>query len=156
MKYFQKKCVYQGIKFDSEAERDRYIELKAMEKKGKIRDLELQKFYELLPKQTILVPKQLKTKTKWVERVDEQAITYHADFYYYDAERKVWVVEEVKSSETAKARDYPLRRKLMKVLLRKMNEAEYGKKVYIFNEIIVDNVRLPRRNRKATHKRRKI
>ena len=41
-KYGAKKCEYEGIKFDSQKERDRYIELKLLEKGGAIRDLQLQ------------------------------------------------------------------------------------------------------------------
>ena len=41
-KYRAKKCEYDGIKFDSQKERDRYIELKLLEKGGAIRDLQLQ------------------------------------------------------------------------------------------------------------------
>ena len=41
-KYGAKKCEYDGFKFDSKKERDRYIELKLLEKGGAIRDLQLQ------------------------------------------------------------------------------------------------------------------
>ena len=41
-KYGAKKCEYDGIKFDSQKERDRYIELKLLEKGGAISDLQLQ------------------------------------------------------------------------------------------------------------------
>lgn len=41
-KYGAKKCEYDGIKFDSQKERDRYIELKILEKGGAITDLQLQ------------------------------------------------------------------------------------------------------------------
>ena len=41
-KYGAKKCEYDGIKFDSQKERDRYIELKLLEKGGAITNLQLQ------------------------------------------------------------------------------------------------------------------
>ena len=41
-KYGAKKCEYEGIKFDSQKERDRYIELKLLEKGGAITNLQLQ------------------------------------------------------------------------------------------------------------------
>lgn len=41
-KYCAKKCEHDGIKFDSQKERDRYIELKLLEKGGVITDLQLQ------------------------------------------------------------------------------------------------------------------
>ena len=37
-----KKVVYDGIKFDSMLERDKYIHLKGLEKEGKIKSLTLQ------------------------------------------------------------------------------------------------------------------
>ncbi len=135
MKYFNKKTVYQGIKFDSNAERDRYIVLKDMERRGEISGLVLQKYFEVLPKQVVYKTIKLKTKTKIIERVDEKAVGYHCDFYYYDCKRNVYVIEEVKSKETAKARDYPLRRKLVKLMIRRANERSRNN--YVFNEIIV-------------------
>ena len=49
-KYGNKKVIYDGIKFDSIVEKDRYIYLIQQQKKGKIRDLELQKSFLLLDK----------------------------------------------------------------------------------------------------------
>lgn len=48
-KYKNKKVIYDGIKFDSKREMAYYIKLKMLEEKGKIKDLELQKTYELQP-----------------------------------------------------------------------------------------------------------
>ena len=50
-KYKASKCEYNGIKFDSKKERDRYIFLKGMEENGKISNLELQKAFVLIPVQ---------------------------------------------------------------------------------------------------------
>ena len=50
-KYKASKCEYNGIKFDSKKERDRYIFLKGMEDNGKISNLELQKAFVLIPVQ---------------------------------------------------------------------------------------------------------
>lgn len=133
MKYFNKKVFYDNIKFDSCKERDRYIVLKDMERKGAIRALELQKYFEILPKQIVYKVRRLKTKKKIEERVDESAVGYHCDFYYFDVKRNVYVIEEVKSKETAKVRDYPIRRKLIKLMIRRMNEEGVN---VIFNEII--------------------
>lgn len=135
MKYFNKKVEYQGLKFDSRVERDRYIKLKDFERKGFIDGLELQKGFELLPKQMRTEVVQLKTKTKTVERVDERAVHYHADFFYHDISADVYVVEEIKSKATALVRDYPLRRKLVKLMIRRLNE-EAGCEKYIFNEVV--------------------
>lgn len=40
-KYHNKKVIYNGIKFDSKKERDKYIELKQLEKAGIIKELEI-------------------------------------------------------------------------------------------------------------------
>lgn len=135
MKYFSKKVEYKGIKFDSVAERNRYIVLKDMEKKGEIAGLELQKVFETLPKITREETIQLKTKTKVVTRVDEKATHYHADFFYFDNKTNQWVIEEVKSEGTAKIRDYTLRRKLVKLMVIRLNE-KAGCEKYVFREII--------------------
>ena len=135
MKYFSKKCEYKGIVFDSRAERDRYILLSSLQDKGEISDLELQKEFEILPKQVKTKIVVMKTKTKEVEFVDEQAVKYHADFFYYDTKKKRYVIEELKSSMTAKVRDYPLRRKLVKLMVRRMND-EIGYEQFEFVEVI--------------------
>ena len=44
-KYHNKKIIYNGIKFDSIKEKNRYIELKLLERAGLIKNLKLQ--YEL-------------------------------------------------------------------------------------------------------------
>ena len=41
-KYFNKKCEYNGLKFDSLKEMRHYIYLKSLEKRGVITDLKLQ------------------------------------------------------------------------------------------------------------------
>lgn len=102
---------------------------------GKIEKLKLQECFETLPKQMKLVPVKMKTKTKYVERVDEMAVHYHADFFYYDCLSHKYIIEEVKSAATAKVRDYPLRRKLVKLMVKRLNE-QAGEELYVFNEII--------------------
>ena len=139
MKYFNKKVVYKGIKFDSTAERDRYIVLEAMQRKGEIANLELQKVFVTLPRlmKTVTIRKQLKTKIseKVVERVDEKETKYHADFFYEIPSKNLLVIEEVKSKATRYIRDYQIRRKLVKMMVRRLNE-ELGYERYVFLEII--------------------
>ena len=135
MKYFAKKVKSDVKTFDSKTEVERYIMLKDKQKKGIISHLELQKEFELLPKQMKQVKVQLKTKVKTVERVDEKAVHYHCDFFYFDVLTQKWIIEEVKSKMTAKVRDYPLRRKLVKMMIRRMNESK-GVDLYAFKEII--------------------
>lgn len=86
-KFGNKKVVVDGIKFDSKKESQRYIELKLLEETNKIKDLELQKEYELQPS----FKKNGKTFRK---------ITYKADFTYFDNEKGKYIVEDVKGFKT--------------------------------------------------------
>lgn len=86
-KYKNKKVIIDGISFDSEKEGKRYLELKSMQQFGLIKDLELQKVYELQPS----FRKNNKTYRK---------IAYKADFSYFDIEREQIVVEDVKGFKT--------------------------------------------------------
>ncbi len=114
-KYGAKKCSLMGTSFDSRLEGNRAIFLLGALKEGKIRNLRRQVEFELIPKQTYKVEKQLKTKVKEVERVAEQKCCYVADFVY---EKRMsdgaWqtVVEDTKSEVTRTA-DYIIKRKLM-------------------------------------------
>lgn len=83
--------------FDSTSEYQRYLLLLDMERNGEITDLKRQVTFELLPQQTKVVRKQLKTKIKEVIKVVEQDVNYTCDFTYYkDGE---YVVEEFKGSK---------------------------------------------------------
>ena len=148
MKYFAKKVKYLGHTFDSKTETERYAELLNLQKQRFIEQLQMQKEFELLPKQIVKVVQHLKTKDKIVERVDERAVLYHADFFYYDRRTMQWVIEEVKSPMTAKVRDYPLRRKLVKLMVKRMN-AEQGRELYAFVETVVGRKNVKKR-KKAT------
>lgn len=98
-KFFNKKVIVEGIKFDSTKEANTYLKLKDLEKKGKIKDLELQKEYVLQESFKI------NNKTR-------RAIKYRADFVYYDIkEQKIHVID-VKSKFTAKDKVYRLKKKL--------------------------------------------
>ena len=99
MKYKNIKTTLDGIKFDSRKEAKRYNELKLMERCGLIKNLELQKPYELQPS----FKKHNKTY---------RAIKYIADFVYYDVEREQIVVEDVKSPATAKDKAYIIKKKM--------------------------------------------
>ena len=110
-KFFAHKVEYNGMVFDSRLERDRYLFLADAERKGEIADLRRQVEYEIIPKQTHTVAKQLKTKVKYEERVLESPAKYTADFVY-ELDGKV-IVEDTKSEYTRKEKDYVLRRKLM-------------------------------------------
>ena len=86
-KYKNKKVEYHGIKFDSNKEMAYYIKLEILEQKGKIKDLELQKVYELQPSFKI------NGKTY-------QKITYKADFSYISVEDNKLHVIDVKGFKT--------------------------------------------------------
>ena len=99
-KYKAKKVNYDGIVFDSKAECNRYIELKTLEKYGKIKDLQYHKCFELLPS--------IKTEVETL-----RAIIYESDFFYYDVDLNSYVVEDLKSEMTRKLSDYIIKKKLM-------------------------------------------
>ena len=99
-KYGNKKVVLDGIKFDSRREADRYAHLKVLERLGEISGLELQKKFVLVPAQRNKAGK-----------VTERAITYRADFYYFDKRQGKWVVEDAKGVKTDV---YKMKKKLMR------------------------------------------
>jgi len=80
-KYKNKSVEYHGIKFDSKKEMAYYIKLELLEQKGIIKDLELQKSFELQP----LFKLNGKTYKK---------ITYRADFSYVSVQdNKIHIVD---------------------------------------------------------------
>ena len=95
-KYRSQKIIIDGISFDSKREGNRYLELKLLEKAGKIKDLKLQQQFELQPS--------FRKNGKTI-----RAITYVADFTYLDLETNQNVVEDVKGFKTDV---YMLKRKL--------------------------------------------
>lgn len=95
-KYRNHRCEYNGIKFDSEKERDYYLLLLDMQRKGKITGLELQVPFELQP--------------KFVHNGETiRAIKYVADFTYYDSEGKFHIVD----TKGMKTDVYQLKKKMM-------------------------------------------
>lgn len=96
-KYKNKKCIYKGIKFDSKKEMAYYIKLKLLEEKGKIKDLELQKTYELQPS--------FKLNGRTYRK-----ITYKADFSYVTtADDKLYIVD----TKGFRTEVYKLKRKML-------------------------------------------
>ena len=96
-KYFNKKVIVDGIKFDSKKEAKRYTELKLLKRAGLIDELELQKIFELQPKYT-------NNKGEHI-----RSITYKADFFYYDNKKEQYIVEDTKGFRTDV---YKLKKKL--------------------------------------------
>ncbi len=95
-KYHNRKVSVDGHTFDSKAEARRYGELKYLQRAKVIRDLELQPIFVLQEK----FKKNGKT---------HRAITYRADFRYYDVAKKKVVVEDVKGKMT---KDFRIKWKL--------------------------------------------
>lgn len=96
-KYRNQKITIDGITFDSLKEGSRYRVLKLLVKAKEIKDLELQKKFELQPAYTNANGKHTR------------AINYLADFYYYDKKLGCYVVEDVKGFRT---KEYLLKKKM--------------------------------------------
>lgn len=133
MKYFSSKVKMYGMTFDSKTEASHYMKLKTRQENGEITNLQLQVEFEIIPKLVVDELKVLKTKTKLVHKVLERAAHYTADFVY--EENGKIIIEEVKSRGTMLARDYPLRRKLIRKKIVEMNNS-LGVERYEFREIV--------------------
>lgn len=92
-----------GIKFDSEREESRYVELSIMLKLGEIENLELQPCFVLAD--SVFFEEEGKHKKE---------LRYFADFTYYCKKRKKQIIEDVKSEATAKNPVYRMKKHLMK------------------------------------------
>lgn len=102
-KYRNIKCVYDGLKFDSKKEAQRYAELKVLEKCGAIQNLKTQVKFCIVPK----------------TEKNRRARFYIADFVY--TEKGVNTIEDVKSPITRRNPVYSLKKALVLV-----NYAEYN------------------------------
>ena len=95
-KYKNKSVEYHGIKFDSKKEMAYYIKLELLEQKGIIKDLELQKSFELQPS--------FKLNGKIYKK-----ITYRADFSYVSVQdNKIHIVD----TKGFRTQVYKLKRKM--------------------------------------------
>lgn len=95
-KYGNKRTVYNGKIYDSKKEARRAYELDILQRSGYICCLERQRRFELQQSFT-------------VRGTTIRAITYIADFYYFDNQKKIWVAEDTKGYRTEV---YKLKRKL--------------------------------------------
>lgn len=136
-KFGSSKAEWNGLIFDSKYELQHYLYLLGLQKEGKICGLRRQTPFLLIPKTTKIVPKQLKTKVKYVERTIELQALYHNDFTYFDNEKKVYVCSEFKSAMTCKLADYILRRKLM--VKKIYNHNQKGRSQWVFREVVYVN-----------------
>ena len=114
-KYGARKTVVDGITFDSKKEANRYRELKLLERAGEICCLRLQVPFELIPAQyeetgEVYTKGKNKGKPKRGKCI-EKAVTYIADFVYYNSDATVRTVEDVKGMRTPV---YIIKRKLFR------------------------------------------
>lgn len=107
-KYHSHKVTTEEGTFDSKKEYQRWLELKDMEQKGLISNLQRQVTYNLLPKQILLTPRIKRGRKQKIEL----PVTYTADFVYTQAGEEI--VEDTKGMYTDA---YILKRKMMKFLL---------------------------------------
>lgn len=106
-KYYSKKVILDGVKFDSVKEARRYQELILMQRAGLISGLRRQVEFVLIPTQR--EPDKVGKRGGVTKgKVIEQKCAYIADFVY--TENGYIVVEDVKGFRTA---DYKIKRKLM-------------------------------------------
>ena len=110
-KYKNEKVEFNGIKFDSKRERDRYMVLKDAERRGLISELKCQPTFELMPAIYHDEVKHLKTKDKIIKRCDQLAITYKGDFQYMKDGQLV--VEDVKGSAFMVTEVFKIKEKMM-------------------------------------------
>lgn len=109
-KYRAVKSEADGLHFDSKKERDRYLQLKLLERAGLINDLTLQpKFWIKIGERDVLI--------RSAGYPNGRRASYKADFSYYDLKEQKTIVEDVKSSGT-RTEAYALRRAIV--------EAQYG------------------------------
>lgn len=86
-KYKAKKTSIDGIKFDSQKEANRYLELKLLEKQGLIKYIDRQTRFELQPS--------YKKNGKTI-----RPIYYVADFAYIDVKTGKTIIEDIKGFRT--------------------------------------------------------
>ena len=110
-KYNNTKVEYNGIKFDSKREMQRYLVLKDAEDNGIISDLQLQVKYELIPSIKEEYIEHLKTKDKVKTRTLQLPITYTCDFQYI--KNGELVIEDVKASPKMLPKEFTLKEKLL-------------------------------------------
>lgn len=108
-KYGAKKVYYNGERFDSKKELNRYKELLMIQKAGRIFGLERQVKFELTP--TVRGPERIGPRGgQKPGKVILDAASYVADFTYYRSDTGEFVVEDCKGFKTP---DYILKKKFL-------------------------------------------
>ena len=107
-KYQAQKCEFNGEKFDSRKELQRWLELRLLERNGEISELRRQVKFELIPAQR--EPDTIGKRGGVIKgKVIEHGVNYVADFVYKDS-AGCTVVEDTKGMRT---KEYVIKRKLM-------------------------------------------
>jgi hypothetical protein len=124
--------------FDSKAEKVVAEKFGLLEKAGLIWGLRrCDTHFLIIPEISHIevIKKQLKTKVKRIEKkvTEEKEARYTPDFFYFDCETNEYVMLEVKSFITKRQHDYPLRRKLIKHIIKDHNAKGRGQ--WRFEEI---------------------
>ncbi len=102
-----KKPTVDGIKFDSKREMQRYLELKLLERAGRIKNLVLQ------PRFAIEIGGvQVRILSKKYNKTGRQVV-YIADFKYHDLDIDREIIEDVKMQSGHRPRDYILKRAMV-------------------------------------------
>jgi len=126
--------------YDSKIEKVIEDKYGVLEKAGLIRGLHRNnRHFIIIPEisEHVVVEKQLKTKVKRIDKkiIEEKEARYTPDFLFFDCETREYVMLEIKSFITKRQTDYPLRRKLMKHIIRQHNMKGRGQ--WRFDEIEV-------------------
>lgn len=108
-KYGNRKLKFGENTFDSMKEYNRYLDLLQMEKEGKIKELQRQVKYLLIPAQR--EPSTIGARGGIIKgKLLEREVAYYADFVYRLADTDTLVVEDTKGVRTT---EYILKRKMM-------------------------------------------
>lgn len=109
-KYFAKKTVVDGIKFDSMKESRRYTELKLLERAGKISELKLQPSFDLKVNDVLVC--------KYVADFSYNVFESHeTGSLHVQAKRRETVIEDVKGMKNSGAwRIFRIKAKLLKAI----------------------------------------
>lgn len=130
-KYNNKTVVWNGLKFDSKKEMERYLFLLKEQEQGTIQNLQRQVKFELIPAVKETYIEHLKTKDKEKTRTLQLAITYTCDFAYYKGDE--YIIEDVKASPKIASLDKVF---LIKEKLFRWKFNKQIKRVYKANEPI--------------------
>ena len=130
-KYNARKTKFRGMVFDSRKEFKRFLYLQFLEKKGIISQLRRQVKFQIIPPLYVARAVNHAKTTRIKSSLIDSPAYYTCDFLYRENGRII--IEDVKSAETARLKDYILRRKLMIRIIARHN-ARRGHDTFEFRE----------------------